>query len=128
MTDKKPKRRAWFQLHLSTCVVMMVVAGAMLGLNMRPIQILESRCEFETQWTLTVRCPGFPGDIWRGTVCGSPTPEAALENFLNDGKIVRGGRYDNLWPCLVVLSLAALACQFLIRRRDRKRATQDPAQ
>lgn len=28
-----PKRRAWFQLHLSTCVVLMVVAGLVLWLN-----------------------------------------------------------------------------------------------
>ena len=29
------KRRAWFQLHLSTCVVLMVVAGVLLALNFR---------------------------------------------------------------------------------------------
>ncbi|MCK6474026.1 MAG: hypothetical protein L6R28_20070 [Planctomycetes bacterium] len=31
-----PKRRAWFQLHLSTCVVLMVVAGALGCVNFIP--------------------------------------------------------------------------------------------
>ena len=33
MTDNNPKRRAWFQLHLSTCVVLMIVAGALVWVN-----------------------------------------------------------------------------------------------
>ena len=39
--SEKPRR--WFQIHLSTAVVLMVVAGALLGLNISnagwPIQI-----------------------------------------------------------------------------------------
>ncbi|MCK6475131.1 MAG: hypothetical protein L6R28_25695, partial [Planctomycetes bacterium] len=34
MVDEAPTKRAWFSLHLSTCVVLMVVAGAFLGANM----------------------------------------------------------------------------------------------
>jgi hypothetical protein len=32
MTDA-PKKRFWFQFHLSTAIVMMFVAGVLLGLN-----------------------------------------------------------------------------------------------
>ena len=35
MTDKP--RRAWFQLHLSTAIVLMLGCGAMLGLNIVPV-------------------------------------------------------------------------------------------
>lgn len=30
MTDSPPKRRPWFQFHLSTCVVLLVVAGVLV--------------------------------------------------------------------------------------------------
>ena len=38
MTDATPKKRAWFQLHLSKCVVLMFVAGAIMFLNGREMQ------------------------------------------------------------------------------------------
>jgi len=34
MTDPKP--RPWFRFHLSTCIVMMFVAGALVGANVTP--------------------------------------------------------------------------------------------
>lgn len=36
----KKKKRPWFQLHLSTCIVLMVVAGVLLWLNLRPPRII----------------------------------------------------------------------------------------
>lgn len=35
MSDVPAKKRAWFQLHLSTCVVLMFVAGALVWANVR---------------------------------------------------------------------------------------------
>lgn len=36
MSDAPAKKRPWFQLHLSTCVVLMFVAGFGVWLNVRP--------------------------------------------------------------------------------------------
>lgn len=33
MTTELPKKRPWFRLHLSTCVMLMVVAGALVWAN-----------------------------------------------------------------------------------------------
>ena len=30
MNDEAPKKRAWFQLHLSTCIVLMFLAGVII--------------------------------------------------------------------------------------------------
>ena len=35
MSDDAPKKRAWFQIHLSTAVVLMVVAGVLGYLESR---------------------------------------------------------------------------------------------
>jgi hypothetical protein len=35
MSDPTPNRRRWFQLHLSTCVVLMFVAGGLVWANVR---------------------------------------------------------------------------------------------
>ena len=34
--DNKPKKRPWFQFHLSTAIILMFAAAGLLWLNMRP--------------------------------------------------------------------------------------------
>jgi len=36
MSDDAPKKRSWFQIHLSTAVVLMVVAGVLMWVNVTP--------------------------------------------------------------------------------------------
>lgn len=85
MMDEKPKRRPWFQLHLSTCVVLMVVAGAYVGANtlkretLTPIVTSQARVGRETRTNgtevalleVTIRRKrllraGFPEVIYEG--------------------------------------------------------------
>jgi hypothetical protein len=40
----EPKRRRWLQLHLSTCIVLMFVAGGLLWANTRPASIAPDIC------------------------------------------------------------------------------------
>ena len=51
-------RRPWFQFHLSTCVVMMVVVGLLLWLNIRP-SYEEGTFESMTYYP-TIEKRGFP--------------------------------------------------------------------
>lgn len=44
--DEKPKKRRWFQLHLSTCIVLMFVAGGLIWINVK-----ESVKRKESQFT-----------------------------------------------------------------------------
>ena len=43
MTDAPPKRRPRFQLHISTCVVLMFVAGIVVYANVHPKTVLVTR-------------------------------------------------------------------------------------
>jgi len=48
-----PTRRRWFQVHLSTCVVLMFVAGGVIWANVREQQTIEAKTEIrERGWPL----------------------------------------------------------------------------
>lgn len=77
---KETKGRPWFQLHLSTCVLLMLTGGTMLHLNMRPIEIVESSVR-EGVVICTER--GFPYDLGRDSFApsldmGSVQEQAAI--------------------------------------------------
>lgn len=92
MTEQ-PEKRSWFQLHLSTCVALMFVAGPLVWANysyyMNLDWILRHFNLYEASFDLfLLGCSGLP--------------------VLS----------------IVVLSGIAVTAEFLLRRRERKRAAQ----
>jgi len=103
-----PKKRPWFQFHLSTAVVLMFVAGLLLGAN-----ILISRWEWVSETrgvTMTSRCYGFPMPFYRfGTMYDAPYAVVSGIFFCFD-----------LCVWLLTIGLTAFVCEWLIRRKERK--------
>ncbi|MCK6470943.1 MAG: hypothetical protein L6R28_04275 [Planctomycetes bacterium] len=132
MTVEKPKCRAWFQLHLSTCVVLMVVAGALVWAN------VEIRFEGET---IGLNPAGQPQKNPARRACGvaEKHDQGWPFNFRTsykaqgehpyelhiDAKWGSGAFVMDICIAIAVLVLAAFLCEYLIRRRERMR--QDPA-
>lgn len=107
MTVGMPKRRAWFQLHLSTCVVLMVVAGALVWANTRPLpHWLPLRDASARGWPLEFMTPVLDqtsSGAWAGIIQGW-----SIGNLLGD-----------LGVAFAILTLTAVSCEFAIRRRKR---------
>lgn len=118
-----PKRRPWFQLHLSTCMVLMVESAALTGLN-----VVETKLPNE----------------WSGGTYGWPSvaySRIATENFLGFGEILGEPSFEemmyakqwigsgvalNLAVALLILAASAQVSESFIRRRERKR-TEHPS-
>ena len=120
----KPKRR-WFQFHLSTAVVMMIVASGCLWANSRyrNIEVL-----FQEEWN-------DAGDMMQtNAALGWPfvmgVPDIRLERY---GKIdesaslilkMRWSRFriaQNVGISLSIVFSAALICESIIRRREARK-------
>jgi len=73
--DGKGMRRPWFQFHLSTCIVMMVVAGLFLWLNTQSQswEVSENRLRWPKEWMID-RTYGWPYIFYYDgyTVLGAP--------------------------------------------------------
>ena len=107
--------RAWFQLHLSTCIVLMFVAGGLLWLNM-PCTIYPYLDTIE-RWPLRVQ--GWPYWYIR-TPGGFVSKRAGIMWFTPE--------FDhwkfaiNFTVMLIILVAATVGSEWAIsRREDRKR-------
>lgn len=112
--EEQPKSRTWFQLHLSTCVVLMLVTGVLVWASLQPRL---------TEW--------YHGWAAWGVDTEYGWPLAALSNrkiTLGDG--VGGISYHplalsvNVVSCTLILALTAVACEYAIRRRRRQRGSE----
>lgn len=114
MSEEPLKKRPWFQLNLSTCVVLMFVAGVLVWANLQPTH---------TKW--------YHGWVAWGTDAEYGWPMIAIRNrqitMGNEmGKIADGASYlpmalsINIALCAMVLTLTAIACEYLIRRQKRR--------
>ena len=74
MSDDAPKKRPWFQIHLSTAIVLMVMAGLLVWANVRPIEVIETYTARDQPYQ-TIRGPGWPV-YWEGTFACSSIEEA----------------------------------------------------
>ncbi|MCK6472592.1 MAG: hypothetical protein L6R28_12680 [Planctomycetes bacterium] len=101
MTDAPPKKRPWFQLHLSTCVVLMFIAGALVGIN---IGTYHSIGRYEVY--------GFPQDAW--------IPDIGKDQQTFNPPFFGPSPYGIAWN-------AAFAVAILAATRERARAAQEPA-
>lgn len=125
MTDAPPKKRAWFQLHLSTCVVLMVVAGVLVWANV----------------TNRVNAPyekvGDGGGYGWPYCCylswyqyeHPQTREIFLAAEGEDRPVWEIGHREcaaNLGVALAILALTALVCEAYSYIRGRLRPAKDP--
>lgn len=116
MTDAPPKKRPWFQLHLSTCVVLMVVAGALMWANLdwKYFGGNMSSSEYLRGWPKYMQGKSVPA-----------VPKFRMDDhewpFQYNADMNLEGVAFNLFVALTILGATALACEFPIRRRERKR-------
>ncbi|MCY3021628.1 MAG: hypothetical protein NTW87_21655 [Planctomycetota bacterium] len=106
MTDA-PRKRPWFQFHLSTAIVMMFVAGGLLGAS-----ILISRIESTSHFhgiTMTARFYGFPLPLYKfGVAYDEPY-----------GFVIWPLLCVDVCVWLTVLLVTGFLCEWLIRRQER---------
>lgn len=111
MTDA-PKKRPLFQLHLSTCAVLMFVAGGVLWFSTRPAIVTR----------VTKKCVTVTSDRWplgfHETHYVGYTPSEALADFERKLPPID---FQNLQLMLPVLLAAAIIFEWHIRRRNRRR-------
>ncbi|MCK6474725.1 MAG: hypothetical protein L6R28_23640 [Planctomycetes bacterium] len=125
-----PKRkRAWFQLHLSTCVALMCVAGVLVWVNVVPHERQlpnQPRKGQEPPYDVRVVSHGWPISAEWKMEDGWPAAtfyagDAVDRNALFLVVAVNGA------AALALLALTAGSCEFLIRRRARRRDALDSA-
>jgi len=103
-TTPKPKRRPWFQIHLSSAVVLILLSGAILGVNVYFIS----------------NSPFFDGTYYHSYVCGWPIKY----EMSGMGAIKTNLRAPvfNLLIAFTTLVLTGTACE----RFTRRSGAQDP--
>jgi len=113
------KRRAWFQIHLSTAIVMMFVAGGLMWMNMRLQRFEDLPFDANKQEYLKIgwieaygwpkyafiRCPLYGGSaVYREM--------GVNESFLLSYAAI------NLATAITILLLTTFLCERQIRRRE----------
>ena len=112
MSDDAPKKRSWFQIHLITAVVLMVVAGVLVWANVRPVSN-------RPIWTpvYEVENPFAGKGLKRGWPLAFQTyteSEVWGVQYVTLSKTTLG---MNVVFALAILTAVAVSCGFLIRRR-----------
>ena len=117
MTNGPPKQRTRFQLHLSTCVVLMFIAAGLAWANLHAYEFW--KVELSTgAGEVQSLARGWPAQHW---VC--------LENDHANGEYIVLGIALNAAIALAFLAATAFTCEVFPRRRERKRAAmaKEPA-
>jgi hypothetical protein len=143
--DEKPKKRPWFQFHLSTAVVLMFVAGGLLWANMQPpyVSVLGGDAwETKFQWSgWPIASEGEYDDYGRDMTCrknGETNEEfsarvrlEAAERFdtaLGAGVLHRYASWPELMLNLVInmgiLFAVAFVCEQCIRYRPQEESAE----
>jgi hypothetical protein len=98
MSDKR--RRSWFQIHLSTAIMLMLVAGGLVWANAEPTKFYSMGDElvFFRGWPYT-----FQGNINGDVIKDYFWPEYMARNVAS---------------AVMILGTVAFACEWWIRRRS----------
>ncbi|HLX60710.1 MAG TPA: hypothetical protein VKX17_05455 [Planctomycetota bacterium] len=105
-----PKKRPLFQIHLSTAIVLMFAAGAMIWANAVPKKVFEGKNP-------------FTGGVWQDKVYGWPIytmmrTEGDIEvKPERQGSFLVSGIINGI-PCLFLLVLLAHICERYIFSRE----------
>ncbi len=116
-------KRPWFQIHLSTVVVMTVVAGILIWANMRH---WADRNYMHAMMGIPAKAFGWPVEAaWFKSLKGDGTNWIIL--FPSGTRIFPMSSeawwkvyFPNMATAGVILVCAGLCCEYLIRRRERK--------
>ncbi|MCK6474723.1 MAG: hypothetical protein L6R28_23630 [Planctomycetes bacterium] len=124
MTDaplEPKKKRAWFQLHLSTCVVLSMLAGLLLivNLGMRQVRLPGSEYRLPYKDHVVGEILHRPKEFG-AKVQGWPFAFYRLGTDAWDYRMM----VANAGVAVGILALAALACEHRIRRHARKRESR----
>jgi len=109
------KKRPWFQLHLSTCVVMMVVACALLWANLRLPQTDQRWLELGWPQPLLI---GKDWIVLKELSISFDARELDIPWFLN-GNILFHWVLPNLLVALGILVIIAFVAEWIIRKKKR---------
>jgi len=117
MSDDAPRKRPWFRFHLSTCIVLMFVAGGVIWANVVPNQVPgKTNTKIVPYRIYAVEILGWPASYkrsWRLAVYSrrplfSRPTEYAWDNLFLDVAIA-----------LSILAAVGFALEWGIRRRER---------
>jgi len=116
MTADPPKKRRWFQVHLSTAIALMLVSAVLVWANMRvqdvPYENHADLFRANYGWPLTA--------VYREA---EKWPIGSLLYPIGESYYVidwEKGVPLNCSSALAILAATAFACEWLIRRRERK--------
>jgi hypothetical protein len=133
MSAPGEKKRPWFQFHLSTAVLLMFVASGLLWLN---CSLRLSTCEscillpsglesqFMPTWAIGRGWPVLYAMCWGEST--EPPKGRDLENLMPspDEVPIFNGQLRAVIPnaacSVILLLLAAVLCEYLIRRKEHK--------
>ena len=117
MSDKT--RRSWFQLHLSTAIVMMVVAGGLLWMNLHrrpgePNLAPDSEQYYGTIYPSNYDAYGWPHGItlW----FNSETNEHTVFTFRHPAYLLP--IVIDVLVALLILFVVWRCCEYVVRRRE----------
>ena len=104
-----PKKRPWFQYHLSTAVILMFVAGGLLWMNMTPYQNYLYRNDTIYGWPLAcyVQTRDYLDYIGLATFC------------FHDVGLLYINLLINIMVNLGIIVAIAIMCEYPIRRKER---------
>ena len=117
-----PKKRPFFQIHLSTAIVLMFVAGGFLWLNVKPPVILNRELvqgPTQAYFELTIRTTGWP---FHSIYCMAE--RGSVAQTIADGNIANANVHfavANATACLILLFGTATFFEWLFRRQERRR-------
>ena len=103
-----PKKRPWFQYHLSTAVVVMFVASGLLWANLS-----EAPGGNLSDWGVTVHVYGWPAKVYWVTADNTGAGFFWKERGY-------GGLAIDAGIALAILLTVAVLCEWAVRRRERR--------
>lgn len=116
------RKRPWFQLHLTTCVVLTIVGAVLIWLNLaEQISFDSDTFAFEDRSGIRVgwpRCALFAedGSVYVGGSESRNSPRA-YESF--DRRVIYDWLLPDVSAAVGLLASAALLCEWSIKRRTR---------
>ena len=127
MAEPEAKSRRRFQLHLSTCILVMVVAGLLVWANAVPRKVGEDEWD-RTRWAFIER--GWPWSFHERTEIIQAylakihawVPADSIESYQHpDWHFIPVNALTDFLLALMLLAAVAIVSEARIRRRKRKR-------
>ena len=109
--NREPTKRPWFQIHLSTAIVLMFVAGIIIWRNVENHRMVSWK---EWGWPEPVYYSPGPEHTSAGGIYEGPFPQ---EEYILWNTINWTGLVINVLTALFLILGTAIASEFCVRRR-----------